>query len=142
MSGDRPYPRQLKHLAIIGSSNIGKTRFTSSLVRVIPTALHCDDSGFMDWLYDGAELIVFNEFFGNKMSYSFWKQFTDSSPIMLKMKGSPPKYWDKVIPMVFTANRHPTEWWTFTEQDCLDSRLLIVEVPPGQQLPVFEDFYE
>lgn len=141
MNRARPYPKQLKHLCLIGGPDTGKTRFTTTLATTIPTALFCDDGGFMDFLYEEAELVVFNDFHGNQMKYSHWKGFTDGSPRNLRMKGAPPRYWDKVVPMIFTSNQEPYEWWQYTERDVIDSRLLIVRVPSGAMVPVLKDFY-
>lgn len=143
--GQRPYPKQLRHLAIIGQADSGKTRLSTYLMtHLIPTFLYVNDGGFLDALSDEDELVVFNDFWGSMMSYSQWKRFTDGSPIQRRVKGGAPKLWNKVIPMIFTANKPPEDWWTnlSIEEDVVRSRLQIVHIPPGAKINLFGFKYD
>jgi len=144
-AGQRPYPKQYRHLAILGAANSGKTRLTTHLMSsIIPTFLYTKDGGFMDALSDKDELVVFNDFYGSQMSYSAWKRFTDGSPFQRRVKGAAPQLWTKVIPMIFTANREPRDWWpnVVIEDDVVDSRLQVVHIPPGEHINLFGFQYD
>jgi hypothetical protein len=73
---DRPLPKSLPHLVLIGDPNCGKTRLIGTLAKSIPTYYFTDDGGFMDGLLERHELIYFDDFHGNQMRWTDWKKFT------------------------------------------------------------------
>lgn len=89
----------------IGPSGCGKTRLVHD---AFPTAYWHPGGPWWDD-YDGEQVVVFDEFYGHKLSFSQLLSVLDRYPLRCQTKGGSVQL--SATTFVFTSNQHPSEWY-------------------------------
>lgn len=90
---------------LIGPSGCGKTHWVRE---TFPDAYWHPGGKWWDD-YDGEKVVVFDEFYGHKMSFSQLLQVLDRYPLRVECKGSSAQC--AATTFVFTSNQDPQDWY-------------------------------
>lgn len=60
--------------------------------------------------YQYEDVVILDEFYGSKMSYTDLLQLLDSTPLLVNVKGASAKMVSNTI--CFTSNQHPMYWYS------------------------------
>lgn len=100
-----PRNEALEIYVVIGPSGCGKTRWVRE---TFPDAYWHPGGKWWDD-YDGEKVIVFDEFYGHKMSFSQLLQVLDRYPLRVETKGGSAHC--AATTFVFTSNQDPQDWY-------------------------------
>lgn len=149
-----PRPRDFKSVVhfFYGPAGCGKSRAARELSEQLTTSVTTEHPSYANkppcwrpvgsWFdgYDGQAVLVLDDFAGNTMAYSVWKNLCDRYPLRVPVKGSFIEFVARHI--IITSTRLPQEWWTsdFARVDPaeISRRIEFVYAWNGQEFVTFE----
>lgn len=93
-------------LVFYGDSGLGKTRIAHQMY---PNA-YVKRSGLWWSLYTGQKEVIYDDFDGNSMTFTEWKQVFDRYPMLVEPKNSMCRLASTVH--IITTNVYPSHWWS------------------------------
>lgn len=88
-----------------GPTGTGKS---SSSHQLYPNAYWKSDGKWWDD-YDGHETVIWDEFYGHSIPYSYFLKLTDRYPFQVETKNGHVQFVAKTL--ILTSNQHPRDWW-------------------------------
>ena len=125
--GEWPYGKQ--NLWVYSDTGFGKTTMCMEIRKRRYCAAACYGEGFMDWLDDRAQCIMFDEFDGD-FPFSTFLTITGGGFGTFRVKGSQ-MLWERRIPTIVCAQHPPAYYYprvSFSRQQALLRRFKVVQL--------------
>lgn len=108
---DRYHEQKFPTITVFhGKAGTGKTRQAFTQGKLVTRCQYTSEKDKI-WFdsYEPGDILLFDEFTGDKISFEYFKELTDIYPITLPLKGGTAFRLDSDV--VITSNNHPKDWW-------------------------------
>ncbi len=106
---------EMQCITLVGDTGVGKTRWAYDTYPNLYPLPPAKQSGCYWDGYEGQEVVLVDEMYGNRFSHGFLLMLTDRYPFQVPFHGGQMNFCSRII--IFTSNAHPDEWFSGVNLD-------------------------